>query len=138
MKRQIILASHSRMAAGLRDTLSFIGGKVADDILVMTAYVDDHPIDQTVKHLMSTDSDTEVVILTDMKAGSVNQKFLPYLKRPHTLLITGMNLPLALAVLLEPASDYLTSDRITQLIDQARTEIFDMSTAAPVFDDMDE
>lgn len=139
MERKIILASHHLLADGLKDTLQFIGGDIANKISVLTAYVDDHPIDGAVHELLTSLSyNVEIIILTDMKAGSVNQSFIKYISRPHTHIIAGMNLPLALGFLLEPSNEYLTSQRIKQLIDQAKAEIVDISSINNGPDDMDE
>jgi len=139
MERKIILASHHLLADGLKDTLQFIGGDAANEISVITAYIDDHPINDVVHDLMtSVNDEVELVVLTDMKAGSVNQSFIKYTARPHTHIISGMNLPLALGFLLEPSREYLTKQRIEQLITQAQTEIVDMSSVDRGPDDMDE
>ncbi|MCE2138718.1 PTS N-acetylglucosamine transporter subunit IIBC, partial [Streptococcus thermophilus] len=67
--------------------------------------------------------EVEIVILTDMLAGSVNQQFFNYRMRPHTQIISGMNLPLALAIALEPTDHELTDHRVCDLITQAQESI---------------
>lgn len=120
MDRKIIIASHNHMASGLKSTLEFIAGK-RDDIETLDAYVDGSPIEDTVKKLIDEESeDTEIVIFTDMMAGSVNQKFFPYRSRPHTHIITGMNLPVVLAVAMESKDSYLTVDKIHKIINDSR------------------
>lgn len=123
MKRKIIIASHNHMASGLKSTLEFIAGK-QDNVEALDAYVDDTPIDETVKKMIdSEDSDTEIVIFTDMMAGSVNQKFFPYRTRPHTHIITGMNLAAVLAVAMESTDNYISTDTIHKIIDDAKAAI---------------
>ena len=120
MKRKIIIASHNHLASGMKSTLEFITGPQAN-VECLDAYVDDKPIDQTVEKLIKQeDPDTEIVIFTDLMAGSVNQKFYPYRLRPHTHLITGMNLPLVLALAIENTDTYLTSERINHLINAGK------------------
>jgi PTS system mannose-specific IIA component len=113
------------MAQGLKDTLQFITGDATkDDIIEMSAYLDNEPIETKVQKIMADfDPATEVIILTDMMAGSVNQKFFVYRTRPHTQIISGMNLPLALALAMEPKTDYISNDRIKAIIDQAKDAI---------------
>lgn len=97
MKRLIVIASHNHMASGVQSTLEFIAGK-QKNVKAIDAYTDGKAIEDTVKELFdSIDENTEVVVFTDMMAGSVNQKFFPYRTRPHTHIITGMNLPAVLA-----------------------------------------
>jgi len=88
--------------------------------------------------MTSFDDETEVVVLTDMTAGSVNQKFFAFRNRPHTQIISGMNLPLALGVAMEPANDYLQTERIKSLIEQAQAEITYVNDIQPEIDDDDE
>ena len=43
MKRTIVLASHHRLAEGLKDTLDFISGG-GQDIVTLAAYLDNQPV----------------------------------------------------------------------------------------------
>ncbi|WEE34989.1 PTS sugar transporter subunit IIA [Lactiplantibacillus paraplantarum] len=138
MKRKIILASHHQFASGLADTVNFISNNAAD-IVALTAYMDNQPVEQQVKSLMaSIPAEVEIVILTDMLAGSVNQQFFNYRMRPHTQIISGMNLPLALAIALEPTDHELTDQRVCDLIAQAQESIVSVNQMSVEVDDDDE
>jgi len=138
MKRKIILASHHQFASGLADTVNFISNNAAN-IVTLTAYMDNQPVEQQVKSLMaSIPAEVEVVILTDMLAGSVNQQFFNYRMRPHTQIISGMNLPLALAIALEPTDHELTDQRVCDLIAQAQESIVSINQMSVAVDDDDE
>ncbi|MCT4456576.1 PTS N-acetylglucosamine transporter subunit IIBC [Lactiplantibacillus paraplantarum] len=138
MKRKIILASHHQFASGLADTVNFISNNAAD-IVALTAYMDNQPVEQQVKSLMaSIPVEVEIVILTDMLAGSVNQQFFNYRMRPHTQIISGMNLPLALAIALEPTDHELTDQRVCDLIAQAQESIVSVNQMSVEVDDDDE
>lgn len=138
MKRTLILASHHTMAEGLKDTLDFISGGAAECV-ALAAYMDNEPCDHAVDAVMEgLEPDTEAVILTDLAAGSVNQQFFRYLGRPHTHVVSGMNLPLALVFALEPADDYLTADRVREIVADAQSEIKYANDLAQEADDDDE
>lgn len=138
MKRKIILASHHQFASGLADTVNFISNNAAD-IVALTAYMDNQSVEQQVKSLMaSIPAEVEIVILTDMLAGSVNQQFFNYRMRPHTQIISGMNLPLALAIALEPTDHELTDQRVCDLITQAQESIVSVNQMSIEMDDDDE
>lgn len=138
MKRKIILASHHQFASGLADTVNFISNNAAD-IVALTAYMDNQPVEQQVKSLMaSIPAEVEIVILTDMLAGSVNQQFFNYRMRPHTQIISGMNLPLALAIALESTDHELTDQRVCDLITQAQESIVSVNQMSIEMDDDDE
>jgi len=49
MERKIVLASHHRLAAGLKDTLDFITNGMAD-VIALTAYLDNQPVKNRFKH----------------------------------------------------------------------------------------
>jgi len=138
MTRKIILASHHKLATGLADTLNFISNN-ASDVTDLAAYMDNQPVDKQVKELMdSISDDTEVIILTDMLAGSVNQQFFNYRERPHTHIISGMNLPLALAIALEPQDKEITSGRMEELVKEAKDAIVYVNEMKVEVDDDDE
>jgi len=137
MKRKIILASHHKLADGMADTLNFITGGLVD-LSVLSAYMDNDPIENKISELMDESSDTEIVVLTDMTAGSVNQKFFSYRTRPHTHIISGVNLPLALSISMEPSDKYLTQERVEKLISQAKESIVYVNTMQVEVDDDDE
>ena len=138
MKRKIILASHHQFSSVLADTVNFISNN-SSDIVALTAYMDNQPVEQQVKSLMaSIPAEVEIVILTDMLAGSVNQQFFNYRMRPHTQIISGMNLPLALAIALEPTDHELTDQRVCDLITQAQESIVSVNQMSIEMDDDDE
>lgn len=123
MKRRIIIASHSMLSDGIAKTLQFFQGK-QEQFTVITAYVDNKPIDEQIEQIFNEISvEDEVVILTDLLAGSVNQKFVPYSSRPHTHLVAGMNLPLAMAFSMEPCHEYMSSDRIQEIVKEAQDQV---------------
>lgn len=114
--RHVILASHHRFAQGLADTLDFLGSK--QDLTVICAYVDDAPLSPQVQELFSrVGPDDEVLVLTDIMQGSVNQAFVPYIG-PRVFVVAGVNVALAFELCLMPGS--LTVEGIERAIEQAR------------------
>lgn len=114
--RHCILASHHRFAEGLRDTLEFIGGVQGID--VVCAYVDETSLDEQVTTLFSSfGTDDEVLVLTDIMQGSVNQAFIPYMGE-RVFLVAGVNVACALELLLSP--EPLTAAYIEDVVCQTR------------------
>lgn len=138
MKRVLVLGSHHSLADGLKDTLEFVS-PCACEVVALSAYMDNQPVDEAVTSLMDGfDADDEVVVLTDMAAGSVNQKFFPYGARPHTHIVGGMNLPLAFLVAMEPRGGYISRERMREMVDEARAEIRYVADIEGKGDDEDE
>lgn len=78
--RKIIIASHHKMASGLKDTLEFITGEQRP-VVAIDAYLENEVLDDTLKDIFTEKSiDDEYIIFTDLKAGSVNQAFIKYLE----------------------------------------------------------
>lgn len=132
--RHCILASHHRFAEGLRDTLEFIGG--VQNIDVICAYIDETPLDEQVAELFGTFApDDEVLILTDIMQGSVNQAFAPYMGE-KVFLVAGANVACALELAL--SDEPLTAPCIENVIEMARQSIVLMNTYQVAEDDDDE
>ena len=123
MKRILIIASHEKMADGMKDTLNFISGGIQETI-ALSAYVDNRPVEEAVDEVMDGfEGEDEVVVLTDLMVGSVDQKVFKYRTRPHTHIVSGMNLPLAFQIAMEPQGKYITEERMKELIETAKEEL---------------
>lgn len=119
--RRMIIASHSTLAEGFKETLEFLTG-MHNQISSLCAYVEEtDDIDEQIKELVETTD--EIIVLTDMAGGSVNQKFFTYISdRVHV--ISGMNLPLAMSIALQLGNDNLD---IAAIIAEAQQQIIYMN-----------
>lgn len=123
MKRYIF-ASHHSMASGMRDTMEFLT-KSEDALYDISAYMNesgDENLEQVVAELFAqfAPEDT-IVIMTDLMSGSVNQKFFPYIN-DHVLLFSGVNVPLAMQLMLAGEED-LTPDYIRECLEESRNQL---------------
>lgn len=131
-------ASHHRMADGLKDTLEFISGGIQETI-ALSAYVDNRPVEDAVEELMKGFAEEEeVIVLTDLTSGSVNQQFFKYRSRPHTHIVSGMNLPLAFQIAMEPKGEYITAERMREIVEESRQELRYINEIADDGDEEDE
>ena len=138
MKRRFLIATHSTLAEGFTNALMFFAGD-GIDVTYINAYIDGKPIDEKINSFFSTLNDKdELIVLTDLLAGSVNQNLYKYISREHTHILTGINLALALSLVLESANDYLTKERINQLVNSSRENIVYMNEFQAGVDDDDE
>lgn len=138
MKRVLVTASHYKMADGLKETLEFVSGGVQETV-ALSAYVDNQPIEQAVTDLMNQfEADDEVIVLTDLTSGSVNQQFFQYRNRPHTYIVSGMNLPLAFQIAMEPQDDYISIERMREIVEESRMEMKYVNDIVDDGDDEDE
>lgn len=138
MKRRFLIATHSTLAEGFTNALMFFAGD-GIDVTYINAYIDGKPIDEKINSFFSTLNDKdELIVLTDLLAGSVNQNLYKYISREHTHILTGINLALALSLVLESANDYLTKERINQLVNSSRENIVYMNEFQAEVNDDDE
>lgn len=115
--RRFVIGSHHLLAHGLRDTLEFLTCK--DNITDISAYMDDTDAEEQIRQVFASfDPEDEVIIMTDMLGGSVNQKFCPYMTE-HRHLISGINLPCALSLALQPEDVLLTKEEIHQIVEES-------------------
>ena len=137
--RRFIFASHHKLAYGLKDTVDFLTG-ATKTIYDINAYLDDETkdIDTVVAALFASfDDEDEVVVLVDMMGGSVYQKFYPYMSdKVHV--ICGMNLPMALSLVLAPEDECLTSEKVEQVLMDCKNQLVYVNKMAASVDEDDE
>jgi len=63
----------------------------------------------------------EVLICTDIKEGSVSQKFLPYCTRPGVHMIVGVNLPAVLEAVM--CDEPITKQTLGEIINVGREQM---------------
>lgn len=94
---KIVLMSHFNLAEGLKSTLGYFNPVAADQILAISAYVNDcDPKAEFEKFMSSVDESELVLVFTDIMGGSVNQLTIPYLTRLNFYVFAGMNLGMLL------------------------------------------
>ncbi len=87
--------------------------------MVIDAYLDQHSFEEMLdKYFQSIPENEQVVMLSDINGGSVNQKMYLCLTRPNTFLITGMNLALVLQLLME--TEPLSLERLKVIVEESR------------------
>lgn len=119
--KQILIATHGKMASGIRYTAELIVGKIAE-ITTIDAYVtpEDNVEEQFREYFKAHEQD-RIFIFTDLMGGSVNQKLLGYAGQKNVTLITGTNLPVLMQVML--ADENADEEEIRQYIEEARGEL---------------
>lgn len=114
VERKLILASHGNFASGILSSLELICGK-NDSITTIDAYMTaDYNLSEEIKALMDENKANELIVVTDIFGGSVNNEFLNYIHTPSFYLIAGMNLPL----LIELVTQLEGTDSIPEMIKQ--------------------
>ena len=114
---KIFLSSHGHMASGIKSSLDILIGNT-DKITVFDAYVDEKNVQDVLDNFYKTVSeDDEVLLLSDLYGGSVNQVMFTYLNRPNTRLVSGVNLALVLELAIKEA---ISDSELEELVETSR------------------
>lgn len=118
---KVLLVSHGDFAEGMCSALTqFFGAKN-----IYTACVSlengTEGLHQTVQsYFKHWGDDEQVVICSDLMGGSANQSVYPYLSRPNTFLVSGMNLSLVLQLMFKSE---ITMDDLKEMINLAKNDL---------------
>ena len=120
--KKILIATHGTFASGAESTVRFLMGNVGN-ITCINAYVDqdENLVETLERYFAQIRPEDQVIVLTDIKGGSVNQKIVPYAVRENVFLVAGFNLPLLVALAIEPEG--ITKDGIKQYIEDSRNQM---------------
>ena len=119
--KQILIATHGKMASGIRYTAELIVGKMPG-ITTIDAYVEpDDNIVEKFRVFFEAHKEERIIVFTDLMGGSVNQKLMEYARKDNVTLITGTNLPVLMQVML--AEDDVSEEEIKGYIADAREEL---------------
>ena len=120
---QIIFASHGELSKGLKNSVSMIVGDLSSDVETFSLFPGQNPRDyyqQLLKRVQETDE--QFIILTDIKGGSVHTALMPLTQMDNVILLSGMNLVMALDVLLRYKNNIEQSD-FDELLHSAKSGI---------------
>ena len=136
MARQILIATHDSMAAGIKDSLGILAGNT-DNITVINCFTEvPNPKPVIEEFFNNLPEEDELIVMTDLMAGSVNQMFMNYVPQRKFHLITGTNLPMALQIAL-CFEEEVTVDYIMESIAMAKEEIKYVNAEMAKFEEPD-
>lgn len=121
--KKVIIASHHNLAKGLKATLNYISPNTVE-IIDVNAYVDEKNLEKAVDTALGQfETGEQIIAFTDMVGGSVNQEFAKRLGEYNLQLISGVNLPVALAIILSLGEKELSADMIRMTVEEARQQL---------------
>jgi PTS system mannose-specific IIA component len=122
--KELILASHGELAAGMKNTAAMILGNLP---FSCTAYGlkpggDPREFAAQIKQKIQTHPETEFDIVVDLYGASVCSAMYPLAEYANVHLFTGMNLNLVLSLLVEHPEGLAEQDE-EKLVEDGRTGI---------------
>lgn len=120
--KKILIATHGSFASGARSTIQFLMGEVSN-ISCIDAYVnpEENLVGRLEEYFSQVTPQDQVIVMTDIKGGSVNQKLVPYAMRENVFLIAGFNLPLLVALAIAPEG--ITKEEVKQYIEDSKQQM---------------
>ena len=98
--RKILFATHGTFAEGIRTTVELILGP-QENLSTLCCYTTpEFDLQQAMREqLNSLQVGDELIVMTDVAGGSVNNGFMTLLGRPGIHVVTGLNFPMAVEML---------------------------------------
>jgi mannose/fructose-specific phosphotransferase system component IIA len=115
---KLFISSHGHFASGMKSSVEILMGP-NPRITVFDAYVTQESVQENLDRFYETvEADDQVILLSDLYGGSVNQVMYTYLERPNTRLVAGVNLALVLELAVK---EEISDKELEQLVEQSRT-----------------
>lgn len=121
---RFLIASHGRFASGIKTSLDILMGS-DERISTIDAYISEDNVSEMFEDYFDhLDPADQLIMLSDLYGGSVNQIMYRYLDRENTYLISGVNLPFVLEIVARSLTkDHLEKEEIQEIIEQARAAL---------------
>jgi fructoselysine and glucoselysine-specific PTS system IIA component len=133
--RKYLIATHGSFAGGIRTSLEMIAGK-NENLFIIEGYGENSkPVDEQLDNILKdiTGSD-ELFAFTDLMGGSITNQLMKLAMMGNVYLISGVNLPLLLEIILAP-EDTPAQEIIESAISNARDQIVFVNKLIPLTDD---
>ena len=119
--RRFLIVTHGGFAEGVKQSLTLFLGE-NHPFQAISAYMDETPLkDQVETFMRNIDSKDQLIILTDIMGGSVNQEMMIYIERPNTYIFTGFNFPMLIALSCLPENADI--DAFRKIVDEGKEAI---------------
>lgn len=134
---KIILVSHGKLAKGMKDTVEMIAGK-QENLEAYEAYengTSDDSFINDLKNSLASSKNDDVIIVTDVLGGSVNNEATQLLKdHPNLTILTGMNLPLIIT-LVTTVNSGISDEKVSEAIDEGKKGVLSVNKLMTEEDD---
>ena len=124
---RFIIATHSTLAEGFWNALKFFNQDI-DNVEFLNCYVETNEVEKEMRERLEQYPDDNLIVLTDIAGGSINQTASKLMKEYSFHLITGINLGLLLELVF--TGDELSDEMIAASVSQAQSQMIYMNRAA--------
>lgn len=124
---RFIIATHSTLAEGFWNALKFFNQDIGN-VEFLNCYVETNEVEKELRERLEQYPDDNLIVLTDIAGGSVNQTASKLMREYSFHLITGINLGLLLELVF--TGDELNDEMIAASVSQAQSQMIYMNRAA--------
>lgn len=118
---RVIFASHGGLSKGMKDSVSMIVGDLAKDVETYSLLPGQNPEDfyQELSK-QAKESDEQILVLCDIKGGSVHTVLSKLAVLDNVMVFSGMNMGLALDAVMKSLGGEVSLEDATDLINAAK------------------
>ena len=118
---RVIFASHGGLSKGMKDSVSMIVGDLAKDVETYSLLPGQNPEDfyQELSK-QAKESDEQILVLCDIKGGSVQTALSKLAVLDNVMVFSGMNMGLALDAVMKSLGGEVSLEDATDLINAAK------------------
>ena len=121
--RKFLIATHGTLAAGIKSSLDIIIGYI-EHVFLLQAYVDEQTsVEAELEKILAQISEhDQLVVFTDILGGSITNQILQHCLRPNVYVVSGVNLPLVIDVMLAESTTPI-EEVISTTIENAKEQM---------------
>lgn len=119
---KLLIATHGDYAKGAYSAACIIAGE-KEHVTCINAYSEAKNIKEALDAYFQANQNEEIIVLTDLFGGSVNQAVMPYTQTGNIHLITGFNLALLLEVMMMDPQEAVDEERLRSLVNGSKQQI---------------
>ena len=121
---RFIMATHGNFAKGIKESIELVLGKF-ENLEALSCYNrTNFNLESEIDKILSKYSNEEIIVITDVAGGSVNNGFLQKVGKCKSLhVISGLNLPLMIEILNEQDSYTSAKELILSSLKEIISEI---------------
>lgn len=119
---RVIFASHGGLSKGMKDSVTMIVGDLTKNVETYSLLPGENPEDYYQElYKQANESNEQVLVLCDIKGGSVHTALSKLAVLDNVVVFSGMNMGLALDIVLRHA--HLSEEELQEIIENAREGI---------------
>lgn len=117
--RKYVIATHGKMAEGIRSTLEIIVGP-QENLICINGYTEEFPEPVSeMKRIVEENQEDEVVFMTDLLGGSINNNAVSLMDQEKVYVVTGINLAAVISLVMsDPDQD--TAEAVREAVESSR------------------